>query len=100
MVETEMMERVAMGIWHARAKHFGEAPKPFVKDERWELCLSYARAAFEAARKPTADIVAASDSPFPSYYSGFNKDDAAEVWTAMVDKALHPSTVPTPRQPG
>ena len=42
------LEEVALSIWHERAKHFGEPPRPFVKDERWELCLSYARAAIEA----------------------------------------------------
>lgn len=28
------LEEVALSIWHERAKHFGEPPRPFVKDER------------------------------------------------------------------
>ncbi len=50
--QADQVEAVAAAIWHARADHFGEPRRPViaVKDERWELCLSYARAALSASK--------------------------------------------------
>jgi len=39
------VKAAAIRIWHARAKHFGEPPMKFVEDDRFELCLTYAKAA-------------------------------------------------------
>ena len=43
--EGRVVDAAAMEIWHARSDHFGEVRKAFVMDERWDLCVAYARAA-------------------------------------------------------
>lgn len=90
MGEAEMVERVALKIWHERAKHFGEPAKPFVKDERWELCLSYARAAIEAIREPTEEMRNegwdVGRAMVTSY--GFAIGGETPVWQAMIEAAL------------
>lgn len=73
----EIIERVARAIYEARAVHFGEAPRsPPVRDERWELCLSYARAAIEATQEPieSALIKAGADSAFIMRYRAALKE--------------------------
>jgi hypothetical protein len=42
------LEHLAEALWAARCRHFGEPVTPCPRDERWELNLSYARAAMEA----------------------------------------------------
>ena len=72
-------KEVAKAFWDERAKPFGDPPRPFVKDERWELCLSYARAAIEAMREPTPEMLDA-------YWDAGTASE--DVWKAMITAAL------------
>ena len=96
MSETEtMVERVARAIYEARAVHFGEPPRnPPVRDERWELCISYARAAIAAMRTPTEEMVA-EGAGVDFWNSGDGKSTTGNVvviWPAMIEAALKEET--------
>jgi hypothetical protein len=80
LLNDELVEKAAREIWHERARHFGIAPATFSKDERWELCLSYARAALSiaipAVVQRCAQVADVHPGFSPSDY-GVGHDDAA-----------------------
>ena len=97
----DLVEAVATEIWHARSVHFGEADKTFIKDERWELCVTYARAAIAAHKsaieaqglrivpvEPTDRMIDAGHEKVicPAYVNA-ELCEAEDVWSAMLTAA-------------
>lgn len=80
-----MIERVARALWARRneaerelCKIFGEPP-PILREDGWINCVEDARAAIEAAREPTAEML--------------------EVWKQFAPTWDHSTAPPTLRYP-
>lgn len=107
MAETSMVEKVARAIWRAREKQFPERvrrPKPDTFDNAsgaWDMVLEQARAAIEAMREPTEEMIEANWSSIQSVdqelrmrVSLMSSKDAHQIkakcrWRAMIDAALN-----------
>ena len=72
---SEMIERVALAI------SGGDDPANVLAIHR-----SRARAAIEAMREPTKEMMAAGSRTMPDYDPG--DDDAKQCWHEMIDEAL------------
>lgn len=76
---SEMVERVAKAIWDSPL-FFGLITDEKRRDGSWHDCTALARAAIEAMREPTDEMVLASEAIDAVYPS--------EHWRAMIDAAL------------
>jgi hypothetical protein len=74
----QMVERVAKAI----GDHFYADVRPDTTPELWASCLDAARAAIEAMREPTAEMVAAVGSDYGAALEA--------TYQAMIDAALTP----------
>ena len=70
----ELIERVATAL-EPKCRAFGRGDMPM------QVAREFARAAIEAMREPTIEMVFAAPP-----------GDAGEVWEAMIDAALSPNT--------
>ena len=74
---SEMIERVARAIWK-------KADEQYLGTEKMEDCDAIARAAIEAMREPTMEMIAAG-----AHGSGEDSDRVAiGAWKEMIDAAL------------
>lgn len=100
---SEMIERVAKAMWQGvwdrakanerRANEAAERDVYFSYVPKWEDCnlifLSYARAAIEAMRKPTDEMIRAGSLHQESLgKTGISISDTWSVYEATIDAAL------------
>jgi hypothetical protein len=77
---SEMIEMVMKAI--DEASTYGEGP-------RWRQELpNLARAAIEAMREPTKEMLSAGEKTFGDSFAVDHTADLAEAWPAMIDTAL------------
>lgn len=93
-----MIERVAKGIWGARIEPGGPGrtlmPWPLCPEADW--CRATAKAAIEAMREPTLDMVEAGQeqnnlsefADIPNHFEFLSRDEMTNAWQAMIDTAL------------
>lgn len=83
----QLVKAAATEIWHARSDHFGEADKAFVRDERWELCVSYARAAIPLIVAECAKVADEFRPPYPdaSEFAKGANHAARMIWAAITE---------------
>lgn len=84
---SEMIERVARAIWDATPNH---SPAKGNGDQAWRFFVDEARAAIEAMREPTSDMLRTADGVVltdEELESGPYELTKAE-YQSMIDKAL------------
>jgi hypothetical protein len=75
---SEMIKRVAEAM----------AAVDKMDDGRWEYLIPHARAAIEAMREPTHDMLVAGATAQAGYDHRFESDNAEEIFSDMIDAAL------------
>lgn len=88
MAESEMIERVARAIYLARNGQ-GARPWSLLTKAHRTPYLGDARAAIEAMREPTEGML---DKGAVAEGDGNLAQQALNIWAAMIDAALSPST--------
>ena len=88
----DMIERVAQRLFQNMAASDNgawETADPMIT----RACMSYARAAIEAMREPTEEMLTAGEDYTDSRFS--EEDDFLNGWRAAIDAALECSTKQT-----
>lgn len=87
-----MIERVARSIWNIRRKEEDRCDMELEDMSPSHSVWAEARAAIEAMREPTAEMVSAGNKSKPYNLTGWHEGDVHPVcqrsWPAMIDAAL------------
>jgi hypothetical protein len=78
-----LLNRVARAICRAfYASIYPEGPLDDLVERNWRECIPEARAAIQAMREPTLEMVEAGQIKFCT------KEQTRRLWAAMIDEAL------------
>lgn len=88
---SDMITRVAKAICVASGH-----PWEFAGSGYRETCIDFARAALDAMREPTPEMVSAGMGEVPE--DGSEYEDVEDAWRAMIDAALSQDTHSLPSE--
>lgn len=83
---SDMVERVARALSIADGNHPDACSNDEEEQPMWTLYLKDARAAIEAMRQPTDEMINDEDLPY-------SPAETRQFWQALIDAALSPAKV-------